>query len=93
MVDRGVAISVELKNGVIIQGKLSYVDKHLNFNLYDINVDIKKYPQFVRRSRLTKITQKTCFIRGSTVMYVHIPPSEMDTDLVEEAFKRAREAN
>jgi small nuclear ribonucleoprotein (snRNP)-like protein len=47
MSDRSVVLSVELKNGLVIQGKVSFVDKHMNFNLYDINVDLEKYPQFV----------------------------------------------
>lgn len=49
MSDKASIISVELKNGLIIQGKLGHVDKHLNFNLYDINIDIEKFPHFVRK--------------------------------------------
>ena len=47
MVGKGIVISVELKNGVVLQGKLGFVDKYMNFQVYDINVDIDKYPQFV----------------------------------------------
>lgn len=46
--EKAAVISVELKNGLVIEGKLGQVDKHLNFNLYDINVDLEKYPHFVR---------------------------------------------
>lgn len=91
MADKSTAVSVELKNGVVLQGKLASVDKFMNFNLYDLNVDVDKWPQFV--VDFHQATLKTCFIRGSTVRYVHLPAAEVDTDLVEDAFKRARETN
>jgi hypothetical protein len=47
MAGKGIAVSVELKNGVILQGKLAQVDKYMNFNLYELNVDVEKWPQFV----------------------------------------------
>lgn len=47
LVGKGVVLSVEMKNGVIIQGKLAHVDTKLNFSLYDLKVDLDKYPQFV----------------------------------------------
>jgi small nuclear ribonucleoprotein (snRNP)-like protein len=47
MAGKGIAVSVELKNGVILQGKLAAVDKFMNFSLFDLNVDIEKWPQFV----------------------------------------------
>lgn len=50
MAGKGNVVSVELKNGIVLQGKLAQVDKYMNFNLYDLNVDIEKWPQFVTLS-------------------------------------------
>ena len=47
MSEKAAIISIELKNGLVIEGKLGHVDKYLNFNLYDINIDLEKYPHFV----------------------------------------------
>lgn len=47
MAGKGIVVSVELKNGVVLQGKLASVDKYMNFNLYELNVDVEKWPQFV----------------------------------------------
>ena len=53
MSEKAAIISIELKSGLIIQGKLGHVDKYLNFNLYDINVDVEKWPHFVSFQRIS----------------------------------------
>ncbi len=35
-----------------------------------------------------KISLKNCFIRGSVIRYIHIPPNEVDTELLEDACKK-----
>lgn len=46
--DRDIKITVELKNGLKITGKLTFVDNNMNFNLSNIEVDDdEKTPQFV----------------------------------------------
>ena len=57
-----------------------------------VNVDIEKYPQFVDYI-LMKATIKSCFVRGSTVRYVHVSPTDVDTEVIEETFRRARQTN
>lgn len=41
--------------------------------------DPKKQPQL--------ISLRNCFIRGSTVKYVHIPPEELETEVLISACK------
>lgn len=57
MSGKGIVVSVELKNGVVIQGKLDHVDKYMNFNLFDINVDTEKYPQLVSVFDLRRLSR------------------------------------
>jgi small nuclear ribonucleoprotein (snRNP)-like protein len=45
--EKGAVVSIELKNGLLVEGKLGAVDQNLNFNLYDINIDLEKFPHFV----------------------------------------------
>lgn len=53
-------VSVELKNGVILQGTLISVDQYLNIKLNDISVDAGvQYPQLG--------ALKNCFVRGSVI--------------------------
>jgi len=34
---------------------------------------------------------KNCFIRGSTVRYIHLPDNEVELDLLEEACRKELE--
>jgi len=58
---KAAVITVELKNGVTLQGKLGDMDKNMNFYLYDINVDLEQYPQFVSFHTLTLGLYEECF--------------------------------
>lgn len=77
----GKDVIVELKNDLSICGTLHSVDQFLNFKLTDISVtDIAKYPYM--------ISVKNCFIRGSVVRYVQLPPDEVDTTLLQDAARK-----
>jgi len=81
LIDRNISIKVELKNGVELSGTLTYFDHTLNLYLDNPVVsDPEKYPQF--------LSLKTCFIRGSTVRYIHLPPNELDLEIIQEACKK-----
>jgi hypothetical protein len=41
--------------------------------------------------RVSQISVKNCFIRGSVVRYVQIPKNEVDTDLLQDAARREHE--
>jgi len=84
LISSKVTIKVELKNGVEITGTLDYVDANLNFNLANISVDLERYPQF--------LCMKDCFIRGSSIRYVHVPPNEIDTSLIQDTCRREFES-
>jgi U6 snRNA-associated Sm-like protein LSm2 len=74
-------VTVELKNDISIRGTLKSVDQYLNIKLDDITVlDEVKYPH------LSSV--KNVFIRGSVVRYVHLPASEVDRELLEDATRR-----
>jgi U6 snRNA-associated Sm-like protein LSm2 len=56
----GQEVSVELKNGVIMQGVMVSVDQYLNIKLQNIQVqDIEEHPQL--------FSLRNCFIRGSGI--------------------------
>lgn len=76
---------MELKNGLALQGELHSVDQYLNIKLNDLKVvDPNKYPHLV--------AVKNCFIRGSTVRYVQLPKEAVDTQLLQDATRRAAQA-
>jgi len=56
LIERNVNVTVELKNGLQITGKLNFVDSSLNFNLTNIEVSDKvACPYFVTRSSPNKL--------------------------------------
>ena len=74
-------VTIELKNDISIRGTLKSVDQYLNIKLDDIQVlNEDKYPH------LSSV--KNVFIRGSVVRYVHLPASEVDRGLLEDACRR-----
>ena len=78
----GKEVAVELKNDVVLTGTLHSVDQYLNIKLTTVNVVNKdRYPQ------LTAL--KNCFVRGSVVRYVQINPNDVDTELLQDATRKA----
>ncbi|PVU96924.1 hypothetical protein BB559_002196, partial [Furculomyces boomerangus] len=74
-------VTVDLKNDLSIEGVLVSVDQFLNIRLDDIKVmNVEKYPHMM--------FVKNCFIRGSVVRYVRLPPDEVDTALLQDAARR-----
>jgi U6 snRNA-associated Sm-like protein LSm2 len=60
---------------------LHSVDQYLNIKLQDVTVvQPEKYPQ------LTAL--QNCFIRGSVVRYIQIPPEFVDTELLQDAARK-----
>jgi len=77
----GKEIAVELKNDVVLTGNLHSVDQYLNVKLTDVQVvDKNRYPQL--------LVLRNCFIRGSVVRYIQIPPGEVDTELLQDAARK-----
>eukprot|EP00529_Nitzschia_sp_RCC80_P033446 CAMPEP_0113483198 /NCGR_PEP_ID=MMETSP0014_2-20120614/23310_1 /TAXON_ID=2857 /ORGANISM="Nitzschia sp." /LENGTH=214 /DNA_ID=CAMNT_0000376737 /DNA_START=1074 /DNA_END=1719 /DNA_ORIENTATION=+ /assembly_acc=CAM_ASM_000159 len=77
----GKEIAVELKNDVVMTGTLHSVDQYLNVKLLNVNIiNPEKYPQLV--------PLKNCFIRGSVVRYIQIPPEHVDTELLQDAARK-----
>ena len=77
----GKEIAVELKNDVVMTGTLHSVDQYLNVKLLNVKViNPEKYPQLV--------ALKNCFVRGSVVRYIQIPPEHVDTELLQDAARR-----
>ncbi|KAL7544063.1 hypothetical protein ACHAXR_013567 [Thalassiosira sp. AJA248-18] len=77
----GKEVAVELKNDVVLTGTLHSVDQYLNIKLTTVNVvNQDRYPQ------LTAL--KNCFIRGSVVRYVQINPTDVDTELLQDATRK-----
>ncbi|KAG8653843.1 hypothetical protein MANES_05G073100v8 [Manihot esculenta] len=77
----GREVTVELKNDLAIRGTLHSVDQYLNIKLENTRVvDQDKYPHM--------LSVRNCFIRGSVVRYVQLPPEGVDIDLLHDATRR-----
>jgi small nuclear ribonucleoprotein (snRNP)-like protein len=77
----GKEIAVELKNDVVMTGTLHSVDQYLNIKLLNVKViNPEKYPQLV--------ALQNCFVRGSVVRYIQIPPELVDTELLQDAARK-----
>ncbi|BAO38751.1 U6 snRNA-associated Sm-like protein LSm2 [Kluyveromyces marxianus] len=74
-------VTVELKNDITLTGTLKSVDQFLNLKLDNISCNNnEKYPH------LTSV--RNMFIRGSTVRYVYLKKSMVDTNLLQDATRR-----
>lgn len=81
LVEKNTQITVELKNDLQIMGKLHSVDQFLNIKLNNVSVnDPERYPHL--------LSVKNCFVRGSAVRYVHLPATEVDTELLQDGCRR-----
>ncbi|CAA7388754.1 unnamed protein product [Spirodela intermedia] len=77
----GKEVTVELKNDLAIKGILHSVDQYLNIKLENTRVvDQDKYPHM--------LSVRNCFIRGSVVRYVQLPPDGVDIDILHDATRR-----
>ncbi|KAJ1978139.1 U6 snRNA-associated Sm-like protein LSm2 [Dimargaris xerosporica] len=77
----GQTVTVELKNDLSVVGTLVSVDQFLNIKLDNIKVEHEdQHPHMM--------SVKNCFIRGSVVRYVHLPPAAIDTALLQDAARR-----
>ncbi|KAL8232837.1 hypothetical protein R6Q57_002615 [Mikania cordata] len=77
----GREVTVELKNDLAIRGTLHSVDQYLNIKLENTRVvDQEKYPHM--------LSVRNCFIRGSVVRYVQLPPDGVDIELLHDATRR-----
>ncbi|EDQ89365.1 uncharacterized protein MONBRDRAFT_32429 [Monosiga brevicollis MX1] len=77
----GKEVTVELKNDLQLNGVLKSVDQFLNIKLDSIQVaDIERYPHMM--------AVKNCFIRGSVVRYIHLPPEHVDKQLLQDATRK-----
>ncbi|KAF1878602.1 hypothetical protein Lal_00047272 [Lupinus albus] len=77
----GREVTVELKNDLAIRGTLHSVDQYLNIKLENTRVvDQDKYPHM--------LSVRNCFIRGSVVRYVQLPPEGVDIEILHDATRR-----
>ncbi|KAK6930050.1 LSM domain, eukaryotic/archaea-type [Dillenia turbinata] len=99
----GKEVTVELKNDLAIRGILHSVDQYLNIKLEHTRVvDQDKYPHMnfmisyveglTCKPHLLftsgELSVRNCFIRGSVVRYVQLPPDGVDVDLLHDATRR-----
>lgn len=77
----GKEVTVELKNDLEITGTLQSVDQYLNIKLGNTKVvNEDKYPHM--------ISVRNCFIRGSVVRYVQLPPTSVDLEILHDSTRR-----
>ncbi|KAK4482256.1 hypothetical protein RD792_009407 [Penstemon davidsonii] len=91
----GREVTVELKNDLAIRGTLHSVDQYLNIKLENTRVvDQDKYPHMVKPNSFfyffppSRLSVRNCFIRGSVVRYVQLPPEGVDVELLHDATRR-----
>ncbi|KAK1317344.1 hypothetical protein QJS10_CPA05g01200 [Acorus calamus] len=85
----GKEVTVELKNDLAIRGILHSVDQYLNIKLENTRVvDQDKYPHMGIKRPWDKLSVRNCFIRGSVVRYVQLPPDGVDIDILHDATRR-----
>merc|ERR1712167_346773 len=77
----GKQVRVELKNDLVVEGTLQSVDQFLNIKLQ--NIAVENPAKFPHMSSV-----KNCYIRGSVVRYVSLPPEDVDTALLQDATRR-----
>jgi small nuclear ribonucleoprotein (snRNP)-like protein len=79
-------VIVELKNGLLLKGELYSVDQYLNVKLVKMSVvDAQRFPQLMSLS--------TVFVRGSVIRYIQLPKADVDTQLLQDAARRAARTN
>ncbi|KAK1291955.1 hypothetical protein QJS10_CPB17g02242 [Acorus calamus] len=87
----GKEVTVELKNDLAIRGILHSVDQYLNIKLENTRVvDQDKYPHMgsTTLKMMGELSVRNCFIRGSVVRYVQLPPDGVDIDILHDATRR-----
>ncbi len=96
----GKEVIVELKNGLELRGTLHSVDQYLNFKLDNMSVvDKERYPQMVCARvlgavcdqsdlKISQLSVKNCFIRGSVVRQVQVPKEDVDVELLQDAARK-----
>lgn len=78
---QGKPVVVELKNDLRIRGTLHSVDQFLNIKLEAISVD--------RSDSCPHLSAvKDCFVRGSVVRYIELPPDAVNVDALHDACRR-----
>ena len=78
----GKVVIVDLKNDLSVRGVLHSVDQFLNIKLTQIDIlDPVKFPHLASLQNI--------FIRGSVVRYIHLSPDDVDTQLLQDATRRA----
>jgi small nuclear ribonucleoprotein (snRNP)-like protein len=82
----GEEITVELKNDLCVQGRLTAVDQYLNVRLTQVQVCNADAPLALL------LLRNTCSIRGSCIRYIHLPSDKVDTELLQEATRRVAAA-
>lgn len=82
----GQQVTVELKNDLAVRGTLLSVDQYLNVRLAkEVRVVDGGEDAFPFLLSL----RDTCYIRGSCVRYIHLPPDQVDAELLQDAARRA----
>ncbi|KAK4537275.1 hypothetical protein CDCA_CDCA11G3300 [Cyanidium caldarium] len=82
----GQVVTVELKNDLCIRGTLLSVDPYLNVRLADVVVtEPEAFPALLA-------LRHSCTVRGSCVRYVHLPPDQVDVQLLQDATRQVASA-
>lgn len=76
----GKPVTLELKNNLLLRGRLHSVDQFLNCKLIDIEDDEDQHPHLMAVSNV--------FVRGSVVRYIHVRKQDVDTDMLQDAARR-----
>ena len=74
---KGNLVIIELKNNVVIKGKLQFVDNSFNIKLVDLKIlNQNDFPQLP--------IVNSAIIRGSSIRYIHLPDEFVDKEKLHE---------
>ena len=78
-------MTVELKNGLIVEGVLVSVDQFLNLQLVDIKHEGASSTPIYGSAHLAALD--SAFIRGSVVRYISLPSSKVNVQVLHDSTR------
>ena len=92
----GSEVVVELKNGVVLRGVLTSVDQYLNVKLHNVHASTHTVKPdtatLVERALPHMECVQNCFVRGSVIRYITLPPEQVDVHLLHESMRMEERA-
>ena len=87
---------MELKNDVVLRGVLTSVDQYLNVKLHNVHASTHTVTPdtatLAERALPHLSCVQNCFVRGSVIRYVVLPPEHVDVHLLHDSMRMEERA-